>query len=482
MTSEMLTEATGDFEYQKPAEAYVRDHDEAALIMGYSTGKTRVALTRVIRDSRITTVIYFTRKNNIKTTGREIRKHCVSELYEAAGGTARIRKIVGHISSSFRSPRITLIILTNYDSAKTCYNELAALQPHAILVDESTAIKRNSKRTQAIRKLAKLPSVIFRCVMTGEMAPQKKEDYYFQFDTIKDRNPLGATYWSFQRSFFNKMGYDLILKPGARQRLLQVVSENSFIMKTDDVRIPIRVSNRMLQAKLSNEQKHWIAMLTNGCVIMPNNSAWMITNPAVGFMKKLQICSGFINIPAEQGGGTYWLNKNPKLDSLIECISAEMTDHLSPSGPKITIWARFNNEIDSILDALKKLKVGVVSLRGSNTAKRNDAGMLNMLNNPETRICVAQADMGFGLNELVTCDTAIWYSNSPIVESRMQAEMRFDRPGQKYRLLNHIDVVMEDAEDEAVALAVGQARMDCRGFTSKAQILQRIKRDKQKTS
>lgn len=485
MRAEMRTEAVGDFAYQTLGEDYCHDHNEVPLIWGYSTGKTRVVLTRLVRDPRITTVLYFTRKNNVGPTAREIEKHSSVTLVPLLGSTRRVLNIVERTSRSLRSQRTPCVFLMNYDKAKTIYNELAALWPEAVIVDESTAIKRNSARTRAIYKLGQLPSVVFRCAMTGEMAPQRKEDYWHQFWFVYgENNPLGRSFWAFQRAYFNKVGYDLILKPGARERLLKVVASNSCILKTSDVRIPLRVNERMVKVPLTKQQKTLLAMLGEGVVVWPDRTAWMPTNPAVIFEKRLQVNSGFIQKPKEEPwlGGVQYMDQNPKLEALIVLLTEEMVDHLDPSGPKVVIWARRNIELDQIIAGLQEAKITAVSLRGRNTAKQNDTGMLRMLNDPETRVCVAQADMGFGVNELVTCDTSIWYSNSFSVESRMQAAMRLDRPGQKYRVLNHIDIVCEDGDDEAVALGVGSAEIDCRGFTSRAQIMQAIARKDGKSS
>lgn len=484
MTAEMRTAAVGDFAYQTLGEDYCRTHDDVPLIWGYSTGKTRVVLTRLVGDPRIETVLYFTRKNNVGPTGRELRKHSTVQVVELAGSTSRVLNIVRRTPRSLRSQRTVTVFLTNYDKARTCASVFKGLAPHAVIVDESTAVKRNSKRTQALTALAHLPSVVFRCAMTGEMAPQRKEDYYYQFGFVYgDRNPLGRTFWTFQQRYFHKVGYDLILKPGARERLLKVIAENSCILRTSDVRIPIRVNHRFIRVPITKAQQHMISMLDEGVVIWPDNSAWLVPNGAVAFEKRLQVDSGYIKQPKEEPwAGEVIHYGSPKVEALIELLTEEMTDHLIPSGPKVTVWARRNVELDLVLQALAEHKVNAVSLRGQNTARQNDAAMLRMENDPETRVCVAQADMGFGVNELITCDTSIWLSNSFVVESRMQAEMRFDRPGQKYRVLNHIDIVCEDGDDEALAIGVGQMRMDCSGFTSRAQLMQAIKRRQQESS
>lgn len=482
MSAEMRTEAAGDFAYQLVGEEYCATHDDVMLTWGYSTGKTRVCLTRLVRDPRITTVLYFTRKNNVKPTSREILKHSTVELVSMLGSTQHVRNVVQQFSRSLRSQSTVTVFIANYDKARTCYDELASLNPQAVIVDESTAIKHDSKRTKAIIGLCHLPSVVFRCMMTGEPAPQDKQNYYHQFQgAYGSRNPLGRTYYAFRNNFFHKMDWEFILKPGARERLLKVVSENSCIMRTDDVRIPIRTDRRTIGADITAEQKKYMAMLTEGCVVWDDNVAWMPTNPAVSYEKRVQVCSGFINRPpdnpeSKEKPTPIRFAENPKLDLLRDLFDGDLQDHLAMTGPKVAIWARRNVELDDIHTLLNEMKIGHVMIRGSQTANTNDAGLVRMLNDPSIRVCVLQADMGYGLNELITCDTSIWYSNSFSVESRMQAEMRFDRPGQQYRLLTFIDLVCNDQEDEVIALAVGVARMDCKGFTSKAQLMQAIKR------
>ncbi len=482
MEARMLTEAVGRFAYQKIGEDYVAERESAPLMWAFSTGKSRVAYSRCVRDPRIDYILVFCRKDNVDTMKKELVKHTNLTYSELTGTTSTARKIVLEFSKSLRSQRTKHVFLMGHDRAKSLEDELTALEPTAVIVDEAKAIASpDSARSKAIHRIGHLSSVLFRCPMAGQFAPQDKLNYWSIFYFADKGKALGKSYYQFKNQYFVKMGFDWILKPGAREVLMQIVADNCQILDVRDVRIPRRVQYRCVVTKASDEQDHWLAMFGKGVMRRPDNAVFAISNAAVSFEKQLQVTGGYFkwmdifgpdgNVVEE--GLLQRLDENPKLERLIELLKEELPERLIAGNPKIVIWAARTEELRMIAERLDKEDIGYAMLSGSlQNVKENTAAKAEFQNDSSCRIFLSQADMGIGLNELVEADTSIWYSNSHKIDSRMQSEARFDREGQLSNIINHIDMVLEGKEDAVVAFAVAEARIDVQGFTNAAKILQ----------
>lgn len=475
MTARMLTEATGDFAYQTIGEDYVAEREWAALQWGFSTGKTRVVLTRLVRDPRIDYTLMFCRLDNVSDLMKEIKKHSTLDVVELTGGNADVRYIVERFSRCVRTQRTKCIFLANYAKARYLEEELKALQPTAVVCDESTNIKHHtSAQSKAVYAIGHMPQVVFRCCMAGKMAPQGLSDYWGQLFFLDKGKTLGSSFYWFENNYYVKMGYDKVLKPGMRDKLIKLISDNTSIMRTNDVRVPKRVNRVLRTVDVTPEQRNYLAQIAKGAVMTPKHGVWPIDNGAIAAEKESQICAGYIKWPEEPyGDGTMLeLRTNPKLDLLVSLLEDELADHNFPDSPKIVIWAFHTKEIEMISAALTKLKWSHVLLHGKQTQDQNTRAKSRFLEDPLTRVLIGQSDMGIGTNDLIVADTCIWMSNGNKIESRDQAESRLDRPGQRSNILNYIDIVVKEQRDHAVALAVGYAKMDVDGFMGTAKLMQ----------
>lgn len=482
MEARMLTEATGKFAYQTLGEEYVAEREGAALQWGFSLGKSRVAATRCVRDPRIDYILMFCRKDNVDTMKKELIKHTTLAFSELTGTVPAARKVVLDFSKRLRSQRTKHVFLLNHDRVKTLEQELTALAPTAVIVDEAYEIgSAVSARTEAMCRVGHLQSVVFRCAMAGQFAPQDKLSYWSIFFFADKGKTFGNDFWRFKNQYFVRYGYDWILKPGAREVIMRLVADNCSILETKDVRVPKRVNYRCVVAQATAEQNKWLHMFGQGYMRRPDGAVFAITNEAVSFEKQLQVTGGYFKwmdtfAPGgemvEEGILTR-LDENPKLDRLIVLLKEDIPERLVPGNPKIVLWAFRTEELRMISERLDKEDIGYSMLSGSlQNVKENATAKAEFENDPTCRIFLSQSDMGKGLNELIVADTSIWYSNSHKVDSRMQAEARFDRPGQESNIINHIDLVLEGKEDAVVAFAVAEARIDVQGFTNAAKLMQ----------
>jgi len=68
---------------------------------------------------------------------------------------------------------------------------------------------------------------------------------------------------------------------------------------------------------------------------------------------------------------------------------------------------------------------------------------------------ICQEDCGIGMNELVVADTAIYYSNSIKLESRLQSMKRTRRIGsEQHKQITYMDIVAKGTYDEDILEAL----------------------------
>lgn len=475
MRAAMLTEAAGAFAYQKIGEEYVATREGAALQWGFSTGKSRVVITRLVGDPRIVYTLFFARLDNVGDMEVELRKHSTLPYVKLTGRNDIVRTVVAEYASRPRNERTQTVFLLNYDKARFLEKELQSLGAEAVVCDESTKIKRwQSEVTKAVCRIGHAPQVVFRAAMAGRMAPQDIQNYWSQFFFVDKGRTLGKDWYWYLNRFFIKLGHDYVPKPGARDEMVRLISENSSILQTSDVRVPKRANRIVKKLEPTARQLSLIAQLRAGAVKLPGGRVWVPRNPAVSFEKELQVCGGYIRWPdpPDHDGSYEAMEDDPKTRALSALLEEELADRREPGEPKVIIWATHHWEISRICELLDKLEWRHVTLHGNNTESQNTLAKDQFLGNDHVRAMVGQADMGVGTNKLVAADTMVWWSNSHKADSRDQAEMRLDRPGQTRNVLNYVDLVLEGQSDHAVAVMVGFLRADATGFTSAAQLLQ----------
>ena len=163
-------------------------------------------------------------------------------------------------------------------------------------------------------------------------------------------------------------------------------------------------------------------------------------NQLAALVKLQQITSGFVKLP--NGGDVHYVSENnPRLKLLMELVQFV--------NGKFIVWAKFQEELDAIRDAMESAGIETVCYHGRvSKADREDA--IDRLQNGTARCFLGHAAAGgIGLT-LTAAETAIYYSCDFNLRLRVQSEDRCHRIGTKNHVL-YIDLVAENTIDEGIA-------------------------------
>lgn len=183
----------------------------------------------------------------------------------------------------------------------------------------------------------------------------------------------------------------------------------------------------------------------------------------VRLLRLQQITCGYLPTDVEEEPLYMIPGANRRLDALCEII--EEAQH------KVIVWARFQLDITTILDALKERGIKAVRYDGLvNDDQRAEAkalfkGVRTLYHNgqmvgrepvPEeeqAKVFVGNPAAGATGLTLTEAKTVIYYSNSFKLIDRLQSEDRAHRIGQDNNVL-YVDLVAEDTVDEQIVEAL----------------------------
>jgi len=145
--------------------------------------------------------------------------------------------------------------------------------------------------------------------------------------------------------------------------------------------------------------------------------------------------------------GSTQVVKNNRLTELLEL--------LEEVEGKAVIWAHYQYDVQTIIDAVKK-EYGddsVVDYYGKTPNEERQDNIKKFQSDPKCRFLVGTPSTGgYGIT-LTAASTMIYYSNGYDLEKRQQSEARIDRIGQE-KPMTYIDIICEDTVDERIVKAL----------------------------
>ena len=133
----------------------------------------------------------------------------------------------------------------------------------------------------------------------------------------------------------------------------------------------------------------------------------------------------------------------------------ELSELLEEVEGKAIIWAHYQYDVQTILDAIKKEygEEAVVDYYGKTPNEERQDNIQKFQSDPRCRFLVGTPSTGgYGLT-LTAASTMIYYSNGYDLEKRQQSEARIDRIGQE-KPMTYIDIICEDTVDERIVKAL----------------------------
>ena len=400
--------------YQQDAVLKLSKIKVGALYMEQGTGKTRTALSLIsprLEKGKVDVVLWLcpcSVKRNLK---EDLEYHC--------GGMPEEIVIRG-IESLSSSTRLYLMLMKLVQTHKVF-----------LVVDESSLVKNKlAIRTERIIKLAeKCP---YKLILNGTPISRSEADLFAQF-YILDWRILG--YQSFYSFAANHLEYKTVRLPNGREvvdksRIERVLNVNyltekiapytyqakkseclelpqkvyygrSFYMTDDQEQAYIDVEDRYLEA-VDEIRAETIYKLFSACQHVASGRR-VLSDPC-----EVMRTVPMFNNPMD----------NPRIKTLLETIE-------ELKGEKTIIFCKYQHEVDDLLSILP----GAVEFTGHiNQRKRQEN---RELFRTSKQFLVANKSCGaFGLN-LQFCRNVIFYNNDFNLATRLQAEDRVHRLGQK---------------------------------------------------
>jgi SNF2 family DNA or RNA helicase len=333
-----------------------------------------------------------------------------------------------------------------------------------LVIDESSRIKNPSaRRTKRVMQLKDL--AVVRRIASGLPITKAPVDVFSQMEFLEE-GLLGTTsYRAFVAEYADLLDssdhmFRQLAKRNPKAAQAQIVRRNddgqpiwrnldklqrliephSFrVLKRECLDLPEKIYTQRFfhlptpQRKVYDEmEKEFRFTLDNG-EILPVAAIAKLT-------KLQQITSGFILIPG-QDEPLYIDENNPRLEALLD--AAEDIDG------KFIVWARFREEISSIVKAFTEQGRKVVQYHGGvNRTDRETA--VDSFQDGDAEIFVGQPQSGgIGLT-LTAATTVVYMSNWYDLETRKQSEDRAHRIGTTKPVV-YIDITAVDSIDEPIA-------------------------------
>ena len=270
-------------------------------------------------------------------------------------------------------------------------------------------------------------------------------DVYSECLFIDNGKTFGSNEWRFKRRYFikpeNFPGW--FLRHGVKKKIETLMDKISFSVDADDVLDLPPQRSVIKSVPMTGMQRKYQKQILEEWELTIENETVDIDQVIVQLSKLRQVAAGFLYKP---GGGIVKI-KNNKMKLLSSLLNDDQYLKLKS---KIVIWAAHIAEIELISQMLSESKIKCVQFHGSNR-KRNNEARRQFLKNPKCRVFIGQADKGVGINELVVADSAVTFSNSFRVVSKVQAKKRIRRRGSNvHKVITYYELVTEKSIDEHI--------------------------------
>ena len=324
----------------------------------------------------------------------------------------------------------------------SCHNGLMA-------IDESTTIKTPAAiRTKNILSLGRMAK--YRRIMTGSPVTKNPLDLFSQCYFLDPFHLDHDSYYSF------RMRYAIMKTANISGRKIQLV--NGFknlgelsdklqpfsyrVLKDDCLDLPDKIFIKR-QIQLSPDQRKLYEQMKQEAMAILKGKQSTTVNTLTQLMRLQQITCG--HFTADDGG------TQPIANNRI----AELINVLEETEGKAIIWAHYQYDITSIIEAVVK-KYGqesIVDYYGLTPQDERQPNIKRFQDDPKCRFIVGTPSTGgYGIT-LTAANTVIYYSNGYDLEKRLQSEDRAHRIGQK-KSVTYVDIMADDTVDEKIVKAL----------------------------
>jgi len=316
-------------------------------------------------------------------------------------------------------------------------------------VDESTTIKNpGAKRTKSIVGLGKYAK--YRRILTGSPVTKSPLDLYKQCEFLDEYLLDHSSYYTFRTRYavmrkanFNGRSVEIVVGYKNLAELSDKIKPFSYrVLKDDCLDLPKKTFMKRI-ITLSAEQEKVYKQMKEMALAELNGKLLTTANALSQLMRLHQITCGHF----KANDGSIQTVKNNRL--------SELMDLLDEVEGKAVIWAHYQYDVQTILEAIKKEygNDSVVDYYGKTPSDERQDNIKKFQEDPKYRFLVGTPSTGgYGIT-LTAASTMIYYSNGYDLEKRQQSEARIDRIGQE-NPMTYIDIICEDTVDERIVKAL----------------------------
>ena len=431
-----------------------------AYFMEMGTGKTKVAIdnmSMLYDNGKINGALIIAPKGVYKNWySQEIPVHLAKHIQPTtvlwqAMINQKQQKLLNTLFKTGEDLHILIMNVEAFSTHKGVDFAARFLNSHNtyMVIDESTTIKNpGAKRTKSIVGLGKYAK--YRRILTGSPITKSPLDLYKQCEFLDEYLLDHSSYYTFRTRYavmrkanFNGRSVEIVVGYKNLAELSDKIKPFSYrVLKDDCLDLPKKTFMKRI-ITLSAEQQKVYKQMKEMALAQLNGKLLTTANALSQLMRLHQITCGHFKA---NDGSTQTL-KNNRLNELM--------DLLDEVEGKAVIWAHYQYDVQTILEAIKK-EYGddsVVDYYGKTPNEERQDNITKFQDDPRCRFLVGTPSTGgYGIT-LTAASTMIYYSNGYDLEKRQQSEARIDRIGQK-NPMTYIDIICEDTVDERIVKAL----------------------------
>lgn len=322
-------------------------------------------------------------------------------------------------------------------------------------LDESPRIKTpGSKRSKRIAGSSK--AAPYRRILTGTIVDDKPFDVYNQIrflnptawheigcgDFSAFKNTFGI--WKKQQVSDGKGGmreFPMLVSYRNLELLQEIVARHGSRLRKEDVLdLPPKLYSKRYYELTPAQRKAYKDLQTEFYTFLDSGEMVSADLVITRMLRLQQVTSGYLPGDADGTSLVQIGDKNPRIDLLLECVKD--AEH------QVIVWAKYRQDITSILGALAGAKISAVRYDGQcNETEMGQA--VDSFKAGDAQVFVANPAKGSEGITLTCAKTMIYYNNGYRLSQRVQSEDRFHRIGQTDSV-HIIDLAAVDTVDTAI--------------------------------
>lgn len=462
----VYTPAHKPYDHQLKALAKMEGKEAFALLMAMRTGKTKTVLDdygRLELAGDVRNLCVIAPAGVYETWAKACEDHFSFDLRKRhrlgiyrSGSGARQKSELKRFLENTTDPKVFLINIEALSTVKEAKDSLLTFLksgPNVTVVDESTTIKGDSKRTDFVIKHV-APLTKYRRILSGLPTPKSPLDLYYQFQFLNQRILGHRSFYSFRSRYavlkrievktdkIDKDGkpilrpVDLVLNVKNVEELYDKIEPYSARVRLEDCYDMPESVWTFRYVDMTPEQRRLYNEMKKEATTEFNGSYASATNIVSKLIRMHQILCG------------HMVDENGHIHPVPENRTKELFSLLDDYDGKAIIWVAYDYDVRRVADELRK-RYGdnsVARFWGGNRATREGEEFV-FQTNPECRFMISTPAAGSRGRMWAIANLVVYYSSDPNLEYRSQSEERPKGVG-KTDYITYVDLCTKGTVDE----------------------------------